>query len=83
MGRYVRTCQIKPTMYRVSSLKHKMFFSKSVKFCEEDGGHECNVFCVFRMGQIRPLFVYFCYFQMTISTNLTITDKSIDGVLET
>ena len=31
----------------------------------------------FKMGQSRPLFVYFCHFLITIS----IIEKSIDGVL--
>ena len=32
------------------------------------------------MGQTRPIFNYFCSFHMT---NLTIHDKSIDGLLGT
>ena len=35
------------------------------------------------MAQTRPLFVYFCSFNMTYSTNLTINDKNEDGVLGT
>ena len=31
------------------------------------------------MGQSRPLFVYFCYFLITIS--ITQIEKSVDGVL--
>ena len=37
------------------------------------------------MGHFRPLFVYFRSFHMTnrYSTNLTMYDKSVDGVLGT
>ena len=35
------------------------------------------IFFLKKMGQSRPLFVYFCHFPITIS----ITEKSIDGVL--
>ena len=33
------------------------------------------------MGQNRPLFLYFRYFH-NAKTNLTIIDKSVDGVLD-
>ena len=35
------------------------------------------------MGQIRPLFVYFCSFHMTNTAQIDFNDKSVDGVLGT
>ena len=49
---------------------------------------DCSIHCAttiaagrlvfLKMGQSRPLFVYFCYFLITISIQI---EKSIDGVL--
>ena len=64
---------------------HRLFFPCRYKMTEMLLGKSVHaasnkatlLLIFFKMGQSRPLFVYFCHFLITIS----IIEKSIDGVL--